>query len=233
MIRPRKIIKKTAGRRPTIGKPPADTRGVILAAARRVFARRGLDGASVRDVAEAARVNTAMIYYHFHDKVDLYRAVLADSFTAFDRIWDDEIFNSASTARAKIRKYIEEFIRLQQSNEELRKIISMEFAVCSDNCTWLADNFFTHGYEKLARILQEGMAAGELKKVDPAWAIPALVGMILHSFIMRPIAEYVIGKKLDLTVDGYGHFVTEMFFEGVNSPKRTPKSFLRKKGASR
>ena len=207
--------KRTAGRRPKTARQESDTRAVILAAARSIFARRGLDGASVREVAQAAGVNNAMIYYHFKDKGELYRAVLADSFSAFDAVWENELFVSSASARAKIQKYVEEFIRFQHSNEELRRIMSMEFAACSDNCKWLADNFFTHSYEKLAKIMKEGMKTGELKKFDPAHAVPALVGMVIHSFIMRPIAEHIIGKKFDLSVARFGKFIIKMFFDGL------------------
>ena len=213
---PTKPQKRTAGRRPKTAKHEADTRAVILDAARSIFARRGLDGASVREVARTAGVNNAMIYYHFKDKGELYRAVLADSFSAFDAVWENELFGAPASARAKIQKYVEEFIKFQHANEELRRIMSMEFAACSDNCKWLADNFFTHSYEKLAKIMKAGMRTGELKKFDPAHAVPVLVGMIIHSFIMRPIAEHIIGKKFDLSVARFGRFVIKMFFDGLS-----------------
>ena len=211
----RKPSKTAVGRRPKSTKPDQDSRAAILKAARSVFARRGFEGASTREVAEVARVNNAMIYYHFKDKLELYRAVLGDSFTAFDRIWEHKIFSSTATSRAKIQKYIEEFIRFQHGNEELRRIMSMEFAGCTENTKWLADNYFVHSYGKLVTLVKEGMKRGELRKIDPAMAIPSLVGMIIHSFIMRPIAEHVTGKRLDLTAGRFGNFVTCMFFDGL------------------
>jgi hypothetical protein len=45
--------------------------------------------------------------------------------------------------------------------------------------------------------------------------------MIIHSFIMRPIAEHVTGKKLDLTAGRFGKFVTALFFEGLCCDKGT------------
>jgi AcrR family transcriptional regulator len=207
-----KLKKAVIGRRPKPARPDLATRAAILAAARNVFARCGFEGASTREVAEVARVNNAMIYYHFKDKGELYRAVLADSFNAFDSVWEHEIFSSPATARAKIQRYVEEFIHFQHSNEELRRIMSMEFAACSENCKWLADNFFTHAYDKLANIL---------KKFDPAQAVPSLVGMVIHSFIMRPIAEYITGKKMNLTAQRFGKFVTDMFFDGLSLGTRT------------
>ena len=208
------ISKRTAGR-PKSGAHGCDTRSEILIAARSIFARKGLNGTSVREVAESARVNNAMIYYHFRDKVELYRAVLSDSFAAYDRIWDHVVFKTPAPARRKIQQYVESLIRLQQSHEELRKILSMEFACCSKNIEWLSENFFKHHYEKLSMILEEGMRSGELKKIDPAYAVTSLVSMIVHAFIIRPVAENVIGRKLDLTAKRFGRFATGLFFDGI------------------
>jgi hypothetical protein len=77
-------------------------------------------------------------------------------------------------------------------------------------------------YAKLAKLLKQGMRSGELRKVDPSMAIPALVGMIIHSFIMRPIAEHVTGKKLDLTTSRFGKFVTNLFFDGLGLERAVP-----------
>jgi TetR/AcrR family transcriptional regulator len=52
----------------------------ILAAAAAEFAARGYAGARVDRIARRARVNKAMLYYHFHSKQGLYRALLADTF---------------------------------------------------------------------------------------------------------------------------------------------------------
>ncbi len=215
MKRLMKTHRSTAGRRPKADNAGNDTRAAILAAARRVFARRGLDGASVREVANAAKVNNAMIYYHFSDKFELYRAVLSDSFKVFDLIWENRIFSTKSTAREKIQKFVEELIRFHQANQELRRILSMEFACCGKNIEWLARNFYTRSYRKLANILHDGERNGELKKVDTSFAVATLVGMVFHSFILKPIAEYVTGRELDLSIKRFGAFVTEMFFDGL------------------
>jgi AcrR family transcriptional regulator len=52
------------------------TREKILQAAEGVFARRGLSGTRVREIAEAAGVNVATLYIYFPSKEDLYEAVL-------------------------------------------------------------------------------------------------------------------------------------------------------------
>ena len=52
----------------------------ILAAAAREFADRGYAGAGVDRIARRARVNKAMLYYHFKSKRALYRRVLRQTF---------------------------------------------------------------------------------------------------------------------------------------------------------
>ena len=52
----------------------------LLAAAALEFAARGFDGAKVDRITRRARVNKAMLYYHFDSKAALYRAILIDLF---------------------------------------------------------------------------------------------------------------------------------------------------------
>src|SRR5260370_21733269 len=57
---------------------PADssaTKARILAAAERLFADNGFDGVSLRAIAREAKVQIALIHYHFESKEGLYRAV--------------------------------------------------------------------------------------------------------------------------------------------------------------
>lgn len=54
------------------------TRARILVAAGPVFASRGYDGATVREICSAASVNIASVGYHFGDKLGLYRSVIQD-----------------------------------------------------------------------------------------------------------------------------------------------------------
>jgi len=53
-----------------------DTRQRLLDAACQVFAERGFDGASVRDIVERAGANVAAVNYHFGSKEGLYLEVL-------------------------------------------------------------------------------------------------------------------------------------------------------------
>jgi AcrR family transcriptional regulator len=57
-----------------------DTPDRLIAAATSLFAHRGFDGTSVRDVTAAAQANLGAITYHFGSKQGLYEAVLETAF---------------------------------------------------------------------------------------------------------------------------------------------------------
>ena len=63
-----------------MGRPARVSPDRILAAAAVEFAARGYAGARVDSIARRARVNKAMLYYHFRSKQGLYRALLRDTF---------------------------------------------------------------------------------------------------------------------------------------------------------
>ena len=63
-------------RKPTAARDPDQTRARILAAAKTEFARAGLGGARVDQIAMLAGANKRMLYYYFGNKDELFRAVL-------------------------------------------------------------------------------------------------------------------------------------------------------------
>src|SRR3954465_13516526 len=82
-----------------------DSRQRVFDAAADEFARRGYAGANVDRIARAARLNKAMIYYHFKSKGALYREILSDMFQAV-RAGVLQVAASNAPPDAKIRGYI-------------------------------------------------------------------------------------------------------------------------------
>jgi TetR/AcrR family transcriptional regulator len=75
--------------RPTT-RNPEETRARILAAALAEFSAKGIAGARVDRIAEAARTNKRMLYHYFGSKEGLYRAVLHQRLTERTPIADIE-----------------------------------------------------------------------------------------------------------------------------------------------
>ena len=70
-----------AARRPR--RPAAERRRQILAAARILFAERGFDATTTRDLAAAADINDALIYRYFPDKHAILAALVDEAIAVF------------------------------------------------------------------------------------------------------------------------------------------------------
>jgi TetR/AcrR family transcriptional regulator len=74
------VNKQTAHAKSRRQRDPDRTRQALLAAGTALFAERGYEGTPVSAIADAARVNKAMINYHFGGKRKLYLAILTAAF---------------------------------------------------------------------------------------------------------------------------------------------------------
>jgi AcrR family transcriptional regulator len=66
-----------------IPRNPDETRRRILAAAKVEFAKKGLGGARVDDIAARAKANKRMMYHYFGNKDELFRHVLEEAYGDF------------------------------------------------------------------------------------------------------------------------------------------------------
>ncbi len=98
--------KTTGTARAVKGAPEAGTRERLLTAAAGEFAARGFAGASVDRIALSARVNKAMIYYHFASKAALYQEILGDMFAAVGTRIRSVAASDASPS-AKLARFVE------------------------------------------------------------------------------------------------------------------------------
>jgi TetR/AcrR family transcriptional regulator len=63
-----------------VGNP---TRQIILEAAELIFAKKGYDGATVREIAEKANIPKSNVLYYYSTKLDIYTTVLEDVLQAW------------------------------------------------------------------------------------------------------------------------------------------------------
>src|SRR4051812_44383250 len=60
-----------------------DTETKIKKAAEKVFIERGYEGAKIRDIAEEAKVNIALVNYYFRSKEQLFKSIYMETFRSF------------------------------------------------------------------------------------------------------------------------------------------------------
>ena len=107
--------------------PPSPPATPIFDAAEPLFSARGFDGVSVDDIARDAGVNKAMIYYHFADKLALYRAVVGDGL----RRWARSSRPSPPrrhTPPTKLDAFIEAFVRMTETRPWMPALMLREIA---------------------------------------------------------------------------------------------------------
>ncbi len=57
---------------------PDSSYAALLKAAKKVFAQKGFEGATVKDIADEAGVNVSLVSYHFNGKENLYKACVEE-----------------------------------------------------------------------------------------------------------------------------------------------------------
>lgn len=72
-------------------EPGSSTKARILAAAQEVFATKGFDGASTREIAARAGVNISSLHYHWDSKETLYRAIFERIYQQLGEILKDVV----------------------------------------------------------------------------------------------------------------------------------------------
>jgi TetR/AcrR family transcriptional regulator len=95
------VTQRTATRlAPYQGALDTYRRQLIVDAARQVFQQSGLEGASIRAIAQAAGCTTGAIYPHFRAKEEIYAVVLGDSLSSLRREIEHAMQDKASPAKA-------------------------------------------------------------------------------------------------------------------------------------
>ena len=192
-----RLVRRTgrAGKRaeprrrgPAAGTDPSRDR--LFAAAATAFAAHGFAGTSVDRIADAARLNKAMIYYHFGSKAGLYREILRDMFAAVGAR-ARAVAASDLAPSDKMRAFVDTFAAEAQARPHFPPIWFREVAdggARLDDAT-LAD--MSGVLKALAAIVDEGVRAGEFRPVNPLLVHAGIVGPVLLFFASDGIRRRV------------------------------------------
>ncbi len=111
-------------------RPASERRAQILDASRQLFAERGYDATSTRDIGELADLNDALIYRHFTDKRAILTALIDQGIAAFQHLPRPD--GSGSVEQLLIAMG-EAFIRVATDQLPVLTILLSEHAVLSDD----------------------------------------------------------------------------------------------------
>jgi TetR/AcrR family transcriptional regulator len=174
-----------------------DTRTRILHAATEIFTQKGLQGARMQEIANAAGVNKAMLYYYFNSKTELYDesigSVMGGEFADVITALTDPNLSVSERFEAFVDGYVDvisrrpQFIRLAiqdlvTGGDSLLRIIRS----AQEKAGFLRGIPFID-------MITEGIEQGELKQVDPVHTFMSLVGMSVIYFVGKSIFEPALG----------------------------------------
>ncbi len=179
------------GRRPGVSA----TRATLLAAGAALFAERGYDGVPVWAIAKKAGVNPAMISYYFGGKHQLYREIVASTFS--------EIVASVERLADSARP----------APDLLREVISTVGDAAAHQCPHFPTMFLRevlaggrHLDPKLLdmpvrvlaavqRIVERGVREGDLRPVDPLLTHLSMMGSLVFFFATAAFRERVLATR--------------------------------------
>jgi TetR/AcrR family transcriptional regulator len=158
----------------------AASRAAIFAAAADAFSHRGFGGVGVDEIAKTAGVNKAMIYYHFADKLTLYREIIRDiARHVGERV--TAIAESPDPPDAKIERWVATLITLTQERPYFPTLMMREIAEEAphlDRETFVCIRVI---FTAFARILAEGQQRGAFRQVRPILAYMTIFAPLMFN----------------------------------------------------
>jgi AcrR family transcriptional regulator len=166
----------------------------IVAAAAAEFAARGYAGANMDRIARAARLNKAMIYYHFAGKAALYREILNDMFGAVrDRV--AAVAASPAVPADKIRRYVEAIAAEAEARPHFPSIWLRELAEGGRHIDQGTMRYMTGVLASLVRILEDGQRARCFQPANP---------LLLQGGIIAPLMFFFATARVRRRLDRAG-----------------------------
>jgi AcrR family transcriptional regulator len=184
------------------GKPD-DTRTRLLEAAGEVFAERGFQAATVREICSRAGANLAAVNYYFGDKQRLYLEVVGYAHRGLSA-QPAVHFPPGTPAAEKLRQFIEESLVGLELDEQCpewgRRLMMREMAEPSEACVAVVDAFVRPKAEALQRILAE-LLPPETSEAERHMIAFSIVGQCLFHRLHRPVAALLVGEEMSRSLD--------------------------------
>lgn len=167
----------------------------IIQAAVVTFAGKGRHGAHMEDIAAAAGINKAMIYYIFHGKNELYqevlKKVLCDIFAEI--LSESELQEKDASSADILARQINGVIAVFSRHPDFSKIIA--HAVCNGEAevvsavSYCKKMYGSDYSEGMSCSVRNGAASGQFRDVDPGQLRLSICGMALIFYFSRSLCD--------------------------------------------
>ena len=177
----------------------------ILEVAEILFAEKGFDGTSIRNIAKVAKINIAMVSYYFGSKERLLESLIiyrtSDLKNQLENLLKEDL-----EPIEKINKLIELYINRINSNRGIYRILHFEFTSKKREQNLQVFSELKKGNLKsLETIIEEGQRKGIFRKdVIIPLITPTILGTFFHFHMNKPFFENLLNLK---TEDLYNNYI--------------------------
>jgi len=169
----------------------------ILAAARKVFAVKGFNDATVDDIAAAAGISKGTIYLYFPSKKDIYLAALKHGLIEL-RERTRETIQAARGIRARMRSFIATRLEYAEAHRDFIKIYHSEFGnlTSASACDSEFQQLYLQQAKALETVLQAAVESGEIRSIRTDFAAFIIYDMVRGVMTQR-LLEWSTGPIED------------------------------------
>jgi AcrR family transcriptional regulator len=193
MRRTRKTATKRAyqSERRTVQKDA--TREAVLDAALSLFAERGFEGASIRDIARRADISHAVIRQHFGTKADLWRAAVTRMFVRFAQEMDGDSWGSHRPLHVRLEAFLRNYVIYCARHPEHVRIMMHESLGESERLKWMVEKYIAPAHRNIEPLLREAMEAGTVPKMPIISLIYTISAAAQSLFALGAEARHIYG----------------------------------------
>jgi len=148
-----------------------------------LFAKRHFASVTIKDIGRAANVNSAMIYYHYKDKSDLFRAAVETAVQDAFNLYAKHCYRSHESAADSISSWFDVHVTLHRQLRNVIKI-SLDYSGIGE-VNRSIDRFYQHENEILQRIVSEGIEAGIFKQSVKPSEVATMISTSLDGILAR------------------------------------------------
>ena len=167
-----------------------DRRRQILDVASGIFARKGYQGATTREIAEEAGVNEALLFRHFPSKESLYWTMLEELCLArgrHDRMKKILKEGEGGSDLVVFQAIAREILLRSPRDRELTRLLWFTALENHELSVRFFNTFVAGYYEDLAAYIRTRIRQGAFRRVDPLLAARGFLGMVVYHFLVQEL----------------------------------------------
>ncbi|MCM3782336.1 TetR family transcriptional regulator [Neobacillus mesonae] len=168
-----------------------DIKTRILLSAKKLFAKQGYDGTSVRQICDEAGANISLVSYHFGGKEKVFEALFERYFLIRISTGKDDVTNTMSPVEG-LAHIIEELLRFTMTDREMSDIVQLEMAL-RNNRTAIMYPFLEPIWAKLTELLEAGKAQGFFRIESISYGMLQVLSVALahqRAYNIKIIGDY-------------------------------------------